>query len=110
MTDGGNSSDKVSNALLRDSFFRMNQPLSINSTRYTRFDSRYWELKEAPQWNEPLGDNFCIIDLDNRPFDKPGQIWSEIEPMDWGVGSGVHGLSIGILNHWLYGKTILPYK
>lgn len=48
------------------------------------------------------------MDLDNRLFNESGQIWGK-RPMSWDRPEQVHGLSLGILNHWLYAK-IHGYK
>ena len=45
----------------------------------------------------------CIIDLDNRKFNETGQLFGP-EAMSWKDKDQVHGLSMGILNHWLYGR------
>lgn len=49
-----------------------------------------------------MGENLCIIDLDNRPFNDSGGIFGP-ELMSWDNAAQVHGLSTGVLNHWVYG-------
>ena len=49
-----------------------------------------------------MGESLCIIDLDNRPFNESQQLFGPVA-MSWDQPQDVHGLSLGILNHWLYG-------
>lgn len=66
------------------------------------------DLPKNSKWDKLIGEDLCIIDLDNRPFDKPGQIFSP-DFMSWERAAEVHGLSAGVLNHWVYAK-IHGYK
>ncbi|KAL2671262.1 hypothetical protein Neosp_013842 [[Neocosmospora] mangrovei] len=75
---------------------------------YAAFGAFPFELPADPKWTELVGEDLCIIDLDNRPFNEPGQIFSP-DLMSWDRGSEVHGLSAGVLNHWVYSK-IHGYK
>ncbi|PHH89619.1 hypothetical protein CDD83_5661 [Cordyceps sp. RAO-2017] len=95
---------------LRKFFFEQLWRPSVEPTalHYRPFGAYNWKLPRPPQWNRPLGNDLCIIDLDTRPFDRPGQIFGP-EFMTWDNPLGVHGLSLGILNHWLYAK-IHGYK
>ncbi|PHH71418.1 hypothetical protein CDD82_6529 [Ophiocordyceps australis] len=81
------------------------QPYSLKYKPFGAFD---WTLPEPPRWNRHLGENFCIIDLDNRLFNESGQLFGP-ELMSWDRSALVDGLSLGILNHWLYAK-IHGYK
>lgn len=68
-----------------------------------------WSLPESGSnetWTQPLGEQLCIIDLDNRRFNESGQLWAEA-PMTWDRPAEVHGLSLGVLNHWLYGTYLV---
>jgi len=52
-----------------------------------------------------MREKLCIIDLDNRKFDEAGEVFGP-DVMDWGSADGmhgVHGLSLGLLNHYVYG-------
>ncbi|KAK7404022.1 hypothetical protein QQX98_010195 [Neonectria punicea] len=74
-----------------------------DSPEYASFG--HWPSKlpsDKPYWTKPLGKNLCIIDLESRNFDKPGELWSE--SMTWNRSSEVHGPSGGTLNHWVYSK------
>ncbi|KAF7537073.1 hypothetical protein G7Z17_g12933 [Cylindrodendrum hubeiense] len=66
----------------------------------------HWPFKlpenNKPHWTQPLGKRLCIIDLESRRFDKPGELWSD--SMTWNRSSEVHGPSGGTLNHWAYAK------
>ncbi|EQK97763.1 hypothetical protein G6O67_004827 [Ophiocordyceps sinensis] len=95
---------------LRDFFYHQLWKPSIHpaSLTYSPFGAYNWTLPRPPRWNRPLGNDLCIIDLDNRPFDQPGQVFGP-DVMSWDDSLGVHGLSLGIINHWLYAK-IHGYK
>jgi hypothetical protein len=89
-------------------FFEINKPVAVNAAKYAPYGASFWDLPESARWNEPLGEDLCIIDLDNRPFDEVGQVFGP-EPMSWKDPQAVHGLSLGMLNHWVYSK-IHGYK
>lgn len=75
--------------------------VKVNDPEYFPFG--HWPYKlpsDKPIWNEPLGKKLCIVDLESRRFDKPGQIWSD--EMTWNKSKEVHGPSGGTLNHWVY--------
>ncbi|KAJ4005593.1 hypothetical protein NW752_002428 [Fusarium irregulare] len=77
--------------------------VKVNEAEY--FPYGHWPSKlpsDKPIWNEPLGKKLCIIDLESRSFNKPGQIWSD--EMTWNKSKEVHGPSGGTLNHWVYAK------
>jgi hypothetical protein len=61
-----------------------------------------WKLPEKAHWQQPMRENLCIIDLDNRLFNASGQVFGP-QPMSWDNPKGVHGLSLGFLNHYVYG-------
>lgn len=65
-----------------------------------------WQLPETALWKSGLGEDLCIIDLDDRRFNLSGQIFGP-HVMSWQFPDSVHGLSLGILNHWLYSKSHL---
>ncbi|KAG6208314.1 hypothetical protein E4U50_003386 [Claviceps purpurea] len=71
-------------------------------------DAFEWNLTEKARWQQPMRENLCIIDLDNRKFDEAGQVFGPAA-MDWGSAHGVHGLSLGLLNHYVYAR-IHGYK
>ncbi|KAF4448548.1 hypothetical protein FALBO_16788 [Fusarium albosuccineum] len=65
----------------------------------------HWPSKlpsDKPIWTESLGKKLCVIDLESRSFNKPGELWSDA--MTWNRSSEVHGPSGGTLNHWAYSK------
>jgi hypothetical protein len=80
--------------------------------RYKPWGAFDWHLpdpaEQAPRWTESMGERLCIIDLDNRAWDGPNQLWAN-KVMNWDDEDHVHGLSLGVLNHWLYAK-IHGYK
>jgi len=53
-------------------------------------------------WKEPLGKNPCIVDIDNRPFNKPHQFLHP-SPLPW---NKFHSYGSGVLNHYIYGIPI----
>ncbi|KAF7195258.1 hypothetical protein HII31_03464 [Pseudocercospora fuligena] len=80
----------------------------VNSNYYSMFGVFNWTIPGISSWTEPLREQLCIIDLDDRPLDEPGQIWGNTV-MNWDSPDEVHGISLGFLNHWLYAK-IHGYK
>lgn len=78
--------------------------IPVDQPIVTLFGAQKWELPAAtePHWKAAQGDRLCIMDLDNREFNKTGELWGK-KPMTWNQPNLVHGLSLGILNHWLYG-------
>ncbi|KAJ3492191.1 hypothetical protein NLG97_g5452 [Lecanicillium saksenae] len=90
-------------------FQRLQNPSVLPSTsRYSLFGALEWRLPEDLSWYSALGEDLCIIDLDDRAFNVSGQIFGP-HVMSWQNAASVHGLSLGILNHWLYSK-IHGYK
>lgn len=88
---------------------RMMKPkVKPDDKSYYPFGATASELTEDPYWKKPLGKNLCIIDLDSRTFDLPGQAFSP-DGMTWDRPQEIHGLSAGIINHWAYAK-IHGYK
>lgn len=82
-------------------------PIPLNSTVYKPHGAYEWTLKEGqePLWTQPLGKQLCIFDLDNRPFEDDGQIFGQ-KPLSWTDNPvEMHGLSLGVLQHWLYGMS-----
>jgi hypothetical protein len=49
-------------------------------------------------WHNPLGKELCIVDVDTRPLNETNQIMNE--EFNW---QRVEGVSVGMLNHYLYG-------
>ncbi|KAK4089010.1 hypothetical protein Purlil1_6443 [Purpureocillium lilacinum] len=76
--------------------------------KYKPWGAFDWTLPANPRWKQRMGESLCIIDLDNRPFNESGELFGP-EPMSWADPPKVHGISLGILNHWLYAK-IHGYK
>ena len=75
--------------------------------KYTPYGAFSWEIPGdwTPKFTENMGDDICIIDIDNRPFDEHGQAFGDT--MIWDDIDHLHGISLGLLNHWLYGKTAI---
>jgi len=85
-----------------DTFLELNKPTALNSDMYAPFGGLDWKLPDTALWNEALGEDLCIVDIDNRPFDGPDEIFGK-NPMSWKHPGSVHGLSLGFLNHYIYG-------
>ncbi|KAL7813578.1 putative golgi mannosyltransferase complex subunit [Trichoderma aethiopicum] len=104
------SKSDIPNSTFRDVWFDIHKPsITPNSSFYQPFGAFKYDLKHGVHFPEPLGHDLCIIDLDNRPFDAPNQIFGP-NVMSWETDAEkVHGLSVGVLNHWLYAK-IHGYK
>lgn len=86
-----------------DFYFKQLFPPSVSPTaaKYTPSDAFTWDQNNNTLWPESLGEDLCIIDLDNRPLNESGQVFGP-DLMSWQTGADVHGLSAGILNHWIY--------
>jgi hypothetical protein len=82
----------------------------VHSRKYTAWGGVDYEIPEDKplRWKEPSKEKICIIDLDNRPFNETGEIFGPTK-MSWDRPNEVHGLSMGLLNHWVYAK-IHGYK
>ena len=80
--------------------------VTVDSPVFRPFGAFGFELKSPAKWTKPMGERLCIIDLDNRPFDKANQIFGP-KVMSWDNADELHGLSLGVLNHWLYGMLVL---
>lgn len=86
----------------------MKSSVKPDSQKYMPFGAFPFDLPGPAHFKKPLGKNLCIIDLDSRPFDEPGQIFSK-DGMSWDRAGEIHGLSTGVLNHWVYAQ-IHGYK
>ena len=82
--------------------------VTVDSPVFRPFGAFGWELKSPAKWTKPMGEKLCIIDLDNRPFNQPNQIFGP-KVMSWDNADELHGLSLGVLNHWLYGMLDLRH-
>lgn len=93
--------------------------IAVDAKTYKPHGAFSWDLPDLPEeaqamWTKPMGENLCIIDLDNRPFDEPNMIFGP-DTMTWDNKDQIHGLSLGVLNHWIYGKpplrdsALVPY-
>ncbi|KYK58513.1 Galactosyl transferase [Drechmeria coniospora] len=80
-----------------------NPSIKPDDNNYQPFGAFNWTLPAPPHWKRHLGENLCIIDLDNRPFNQSQELFGP-DLMTWKRATEVHGLSTGILNHWLYAK------
>jgi hypothetical protein len=104
--DAMSKPDHPSNASteLGDYYFNHIMKARVKPTdkKYAPFGAFPMELPGDAKWTSMVGEELCIIDLDNRPFNEPGQIFSE-GLMSWDRADEAHGLSLGVLNHWLYG-------
>ncbi|KAL6898601.1 putative subunit of Golgi mannosyltransferase complex [Trichoderma evansii] len=94
----------------RDVWFEVHKPsIKPDAKFYQPFGAFKFEQVHETHFPEPMGEDLCIIDLDNRPFDVAGQVFGPTV-MSWDTDAEkVHGLSVGVLNHWLYAK-IHGYK
>lgn len=104
----GNKEDQAAGRFYIENIRRPNT--RIDQKTWTEYGAFGFDLpKGSPKWTQPLGEKLCIIDLDNRKFDGPGEIFGP-DRMSWDDPLKVHGLSVGILNHWLYGESTGPYE
>lgn len=91
-------------AAARDFFMKAAQKsyIDVDAKKYAPHGAFGWELPSQGKWTKPMGENLCIIDLDDRPFSEPHQLFGP-NVMSWDNADKLHGLSLGVLNHWLYG-------
>lgn len=90
----------------------MVQPSTAQNLTLSHYTEHGWPRWDLPKnttrhWTQPLGKDLCIFDFDSRKFDSPGELWHN-DSMSWNDPEHVHGLSLGILNHWLYGTSSHP--
>ena len=72
-----------------------------NDQSYQPYGAFHFRQPGKARVKEMMGDELCIIDIDNRPFDEDGQAFGR--SMSWDHPETLHGISLGLLNHWLYG-------
>jgi hypothetical protein len=91
-------------------FQKMINPWKNVEGTYKAWGGINYEMKPESEtlWTGLQRDKICIIDLDNRPFNESGEVFGP-EVMSWDRPDQVHGLSLGLLNHWIYAK-IHGYK
>lgn len=105
-----NMSDDLETSISNDTFLSnlFNVAMKPEYNDYTLFGVKAFSLSESPKWREPLGQDLCIFDLDDRDLDGDGQIFSST-PLSWNRGDKVDGRALGTLQHWLYGEaTYIP--
>lgn len=91
---------------LRDFFImQFNDSVKHDQPVYQPYGAFHWNLNTSlpTLWPERLGRDLCIVDLDSRPMDSPGQIFGSAT-LDWKNPDNISGVSVGILQHWLYGE------
>jgi hypothetical protein len=89
-------------AAIRNLFGLIRHPLREKS--FTDPDGEVWKYPKDPDWKpswiEPLGEQVCIFDMDNRDMgDLPSSFTGEV--FNW---ENVDGNPGGVLNHYLYCK------
>lgn len=82
----------------------MKPSIKVDESKYKPWGAFEWKFPEdgTPKWHEPLGKDICIFDLDDRGYDENGQVFGS-EILSWDNSDHLHGLSLGVLQHWLYG-------
>lgn len=73
---------------------RIDAPTFVDPT-----DDIEYSLPIKPIWTNPLGKKLCIVDIDTRPLNETGQLMND--EFNWET---MEGVSIGMLNHYLYGN------
>jgi hypothetical protein len=61
-------------------------------------DGEEYFLPGEPIWTNPLGKELCIVDIDTRPLNETNQVMND--EFNWQT---IEGVSVGMLNHYLYG-------
>jgi hypothetical protein len=67
-------------------------------------DGDEYFLPGEPIWSNPLGKDLCIVDVDTRPLNETNQLMNE--EFNWQT---IEGVSVGMLNHYLYGTSCLSF-
>ncbi|EEY19252.1 conserved hypothetical protein [Verticillium alfalfae VaMs.102] len=85
--------------------------IELDAKVYKPYGAFEWKLPadKPARWTKPLGRNLCIFDLDNRPFEEDGMIFGQ-QPLSWNNATAIHGLSLGVLQHWLYVHRVPPRR
>ncbi|KAL6852580.1 hypothetical protein ACO1O0_007126 [Amphichorda felina] len=109
-SDSSKSPSTFTNDDLRATFLETvyKPSVKVDAKKFQLYGAFDFELPGKPSFKKSLGENLCIIDLDNRPFNESGGIFGP-DLMSWDRAAQVHGLSTGVLNHWVYAK-IHGYK
>ncbi|KAK4943722.1 hypothetical protein LTR10_016819 [Elasticomyces elasticus] len=68
-------------------------------------DGSTYKIVEPALWTKPMGKGICIVDIDTRPMDHSGEVWSEDGTFNWQKS---RKLTPGFMNHFLY-ATIHGY-
>lgn len=75
--------------------------LNITAPRWTDPETnKLYRLPSKSPWTEKLGKRVCILDVDTRPFENEGELFSE-DPWEW---TKVEHLSSGMMGHYMYCK------
>lgn len=84
--------------------------IKLDNPKYKPYGAFEYKFPEdaKKRWTKPLGKNLCIFDLDSRAFAEPGQVFGD-KIMTWDKANDIHGLSLGVLQHWLFGSSILYF-
>jgi hypothetical protein len=89
---------------LRSLFKSILHPLT--EPAFTDSDLNNWTYPNStdwePIWENGLGEELCIFDMDNREYNETGQTW-DTGPFSWDV---VENVASGPFNHYLYGKNL----
>jgi hypothetical protein len=75
----------------------------ITAPYFVTYEGYNFTLKSDPIWTSPLGKDLCVVDIDNRPFSNKYELFDE-NSLNWG---SFDKFSVGLLNHYLYGKGLL---
>lgn len=81
----------------------MNAPFihPITAPYFVTYEGYNFTMKGAPIWTHPLGNDLCIVDIDNRPFSNKNELFDGHHLLNW---DSVDKFSVGLLNHYLYGN------
>lgn len=72
----------------------------ITAPYFVTYEGSNFTLKGDPVWTKPLGKDLCVVDIDGRPFSNKHEVFNE-HRLNWG---SFDKFSVGVLNHYLYGK------
>ncbi|KAF2755431.1 hypothetical protein EJ05DRAFT_540169 [Pseudovirgaria hyperparasitica] len=72
--------------------------IDMTASLFTDEDGKVHRIPGRPRFKTPLGKRLVILDIDTRPLDEEGELFSSVE-WDW---KKVHHLSAGMVSHYMY--------
>lgn len=74
----------------------------ITAENFTSRAGQVYSIPGNPTFTQSLGKKILILDAESRDLDGPGGLLDESRP----VTENLRGLTLGRLNHYMFGKDI----